>query len=235
MLSSFSLRLLALVSMCVDHAGLTLFPSLGVFRCIGRIAFPLYCFLLVQGFLHTRDVRSYGRRLLLLAILSEIPFDLLIFGRLSSPIEQNVLFSLLFALLALVSCDTLHRSPLQAFIVSITLATCAMALRLSFGWLSVALCLGFYYTRENKLHQLILAAGMLLLYSFSLLLSGVDKSWVLTSFCSLLSLIPIRRYNGKSGPRHPLLSFLFYAAYPAHLLLLFWLRSMRLVPPYFLQ
>ena len=221
--------------MCVDHAGLTLFPSHGVFRCIGRIAFPLYCFLLVQGFLHTRDVRSYGRRLLLFAILSEIPFDLLIFGRLSSPIAQNVLFSLLFALLALVSCDMLQHSPLQAFIVSITLATCAMALRLSFGWLSVALCLGFYYTRENTLHQLILAAGMLLLYSFSLLLSGVERSWVLTSFCSLLSLIPIHRYNGKPGPRHPLLGFLFYAVYPAHLLLLFWLRSMRFVPPYFLQ
>ena len=78
--------------MCVDHAGLALFPSASAFRCVGRLAFPLYCFLLAQGFAHTRDIRAYARRLLLLACVSEIPFDLLIFGRLSSAMEQNVVF-----------------------------------------------------------------------------------------------------------------------------------------------
>lgn len=208
---------------------------MGIFRSIGRIAFPLYCFLLVQGYLHTRNIRAYARRLLLCAILSEIPFDLLIFGRISSLMEQNVLFSLLFALMALVSCDLLKHNPLQAWIVSITLATSAMAFRLSYGWLSVALCLCFYYTRESRLHLLLLSAGTLLLYSFSLLLSGVDKSWALTSLYALLSLVPICCYSGKAGLRHPLINFIFYASYPAHLLLLFWLRILRVIPPYFLQ
>jgi len=234
-MSSFFLRLLALVSMYIDHAGLALFPSVNIFRCIGRIAFPLYCFLLVQGFLHTRDVRAYGRRLLLCAILSEIPFDLLIFGRLSSPTEQNALFSLLFALMALVSCDMLQRSPFQTWIVCIMLATASMALRLSYGWLSVVLCLSFYYTRENRLNQLFLSGSALLLYTLSLLLSGVDKSWALTSLYALFSLVPIICYNSKPGPRHPVIHFAFYLSYPAHLLLLFWLRAMRVVPPYFLQ
>jgi len=234
-LSSFALRLLALICMCVDHIGLALFPGMGIFRCIGRIAFPLYCFLLVQGFLNTRDVRAYSRRLLLCAILSEIPFDLLIFGRISSGMEQNVLFSLLFALMALISCDALTHSPLQAWIVCITLATSAMALRLSFGWLSVALCLCFYYTRENRLRQLLLSGSALLLYTLSLLRSGVDGSWAATSLYALLALIPIAFYSGKPGPRHPAIGLMFYAAYPAHLLLLFWLRAMRVVPPYFLN
>jgi len=234
-LSSFLLRLIAFCAMFLDHAGLALFPSISAFRCIGRIAFPLYCFLLVQGFLHTRDVRAYGRRLLLLAILSEIPFDLLIFGRLSSPMEQNVLFSLLFALIALVICDMMSQSPLQSWIVSVTLATSAMALRLSFGWLSVALCLCFYYTRENRLHSLFLSGGTLLLYSLSQFLAGVNTSWALTSLYALAALIPIFCFNGRPGPRRPMIGLLFYAAYPAHLLLLYWLRAMRFVPPYFLH
>lgn len=96
--------------MCVDHAGLALFPSVGAFRCIGRPAFPLYCFLLVQGFRHTRDLRAYARRLLLLACFSEIPFDLLIFGQISSAMEQNVVFALLLGLMALYAAKALAPS-----------------------------------------------------------------------------------------------------------------------------
>ena len=94
--------------MFIDHAGLALFPSVGIFRCIGRLAFPLYCFLVAQGFRHTRDIRAYARRLLLLALISEVPFDLLIFGRISSAMEQNVVFSLLLGLLALYAVRMLE-------------------------------------------------------------------------------------------------------------------------------
>lgn len=234
-MSSFLLRLLALFAMVLDHAGLALFPALGALRAAGRIAFPLYCFLLVQGFMHTRDVRAYGRRLLLLAILSEIPFDLLIFGRMVSPMEQNVLFSLLFALMALYSFSLLRKDLLQAALVLAMLALSAMALRLSYGWLSVALCLCFYLLRENRLRMCLCAGGVLLLYSLSLFLSGVDPLWALVSLCALFSLLPIFFYSGRPGPRRPWLSLLFYASYPAHLLILCWLRALRLVPPYFLR
>ncbi|MGN0776355.1 MAG: TraX family protein, partial [Candidatus Ventricola sp.] len=122
--------------MFVDHAGLALFPSVGIFRCVGRASFPVYCFLLAQGFLHTRDVRAYGRRLLLLAILSEIPFDLLIFGRMACGVEQNVLFSLLLGLMALFAAQVLQGRPVQAAIVNLTLCMAAMAARVSYGWLA---------------------------------------------------------------------------------------------------
>ena len=218
--------------MVLDHAGLALLPSLGVLRAIGRIAFPLYCFLLTEGFVHTKDIRAYGRRLLLLALLSEIPFDLLIFGRLVSPVEQNVLFSFLFALMALYSYESLKERPLQALLVLSMLALGAMSLRLSYGWLSVVLCLCFYLHRENRLRMALSAGGALLLYSLSLFLSGVNRPWALTSLCSLFALLPILCYSGRPGPRAPWLSFFFYASYPAHLLLLALLRAMRLVPPY---
>ena len=234
-MSSFALRALALFFMLLDHAGLSLFPSLGILRCAGRLAFPLYCFLLAEGFAHTKDVRAYMRRLLLAAIFSEIPFDLLIFGRLASPVEQNVLFSLFLALLALYAADALRARPMQAMLVCAGLAVCAMALRLSFGWLCVALVMCFYFSRENKARMLLLSSSALALYALSLLLSGVDTRWALTAFCALLALPLILLYNGAPGPRGTWLSFAFYAAYPAHLLLLVWLRALRIVPPYFLN
>jgi len=232
-LSSFALRALALAGMIIDHAGLALFPDIGLFRCIGRLSFPIYCFLIVQGYLHTRDLRAYSRRLLLFAFLSEVPFDLLIFGRIASPMEQNVLFSLLLGLMALSFTDALREKPLHASAAVAALCMCAMAANVSFGWLSIALCLGMRYAGKSRLHLALYTAGALLLYTLSLLLSGVTKSWVLVSLCALFAVIPLLLYNGRRGRRHPLLTFLFYAAYPLHILVLLVIRAMRIVPPYF--
>lgn len=232
-MSSFTLRLLALFSMLIDHVGLALFPNIGAFRCVGRLSFPIYCFLLTQGFLHTRSLHAYARRLTLFAILSEIPFDLLIFGRISSGMEQNVLFSLLLGLFALYGARTLSKQPLYAVLYALILCMIAMISRVSFGWLPVALCLCFYYFREMPRRMALCAALILLLYTLSLQLSGVTLSWVLVSLCALLSLPPLLLYNKKRGPRPPLMTFLFYAAYPLHLIALVLIRTLRIVPPYF--
>ncbi len=232
-MSSFALRALALVCMLVDHAGLALFPNIGAFRCAGRLAFPIFCFLLVQGFMHTRGPRAYARRLLLFALLSEVPFDLLIFGRTACLVEQNAIFSLLLGLLALHGARAAEKRPVALAACSLLLCMAAMTLRVSFGWLGVALCLCFYLLRQHRGRMLLSAGAILLIYSLSLQLSGVTRSWVLVSLCSLLALGPLLLYNGKRGVRVPVLTFLFYAAYPLHMLLLVAVRALRLVPPYF--
>lgn len=227
------LRLTALLCMVIDHAGLALFPNIGAFRCVGRLSFPIYCFLLTQGFVHTHDLRAYARRLLLFALLSEIPFDLLIFGRIASSIEQNVLFSLLLALLALYCVQTLRRQPLASALCVFVLCMAAMAARVSFGWLSIALCLCFYCLRERRTSMVLCAGAILLIYTLSLHFSGVTRSWVLVSLCSLFALPLLLLYNKRPGLRKPFLSVLFYAAYPLHLIVLVVVRAMRIVPPYF--
>ena len=231
-MSSFTLRLLALALMCVDHAGLALFPAVPAFRWVGRLAFPLYCFLLAQGYRHTRDLRAYARRLLLFALLSEIPFDLLIFGRVSSTAEQNALFALLLALLALYAADALRERPAMLAASLVLLCMGAMLARVSYGWLGIALCLCFHLLRERRAAMLLSAAGALLLYTLSLFLSGVDAGWAAASLCSLAALPLLLLYNGRRGPRSSALTFLFYAAYPLHLLALWALRAARLIPPY---
>ena len=228
-MSSFALRLLALVTMLLDHAGLALFPQVSAFRCIGRLSFPLYCFLLAQGCRHTRDLRAYARRLLLLACLSEIPFDLLIFGRVASGVEQNVLFSLLLGLMAIVACEALAGRPQLAVLA----VTAIMLARVSYGWLGVALCAGLYKTQGSRAKQAACLALLTGVYVLSLLFSGVDRGWVLVSLCALPAAVPVLLYNGKRGPRTPLLTALFYTSYPLHLIALVIVRALRIVPPYF--
>ena len=230
-MSSFLLRFTALVSMVVDHAGLVLFPDISLMRCIGRLSFPIYCFLLVQGYAHTRDIAAYGRRLMLMALLSEIPFDMLIFAKPFSPMEQNVLFSLLLALAALRITDMLRDNPLYAGLTILALCSCAMAANVSYGWLGIALCLCMRCTAESRSRFAAYVSSMLALYSLTLLLSGVARSWVRVSLCSQLSLLPMLAYNGKKGLRHSAVTFAFYAAYPAHIILLVILRMIHIVPP----
>ena len=234
-MSSFALRCLALFAMVCDHAGLALFPDIGAFRCVGRLAFPLYCFLLTQGYLHTRNRLAYGRRLLMLALVSEIPFDLLIFARPVCAAEQNALFSLLLGMMALYAADTLKDRPVQAWLAVMAVCVCAMAANVSYGWLGPVLCLAAYFGRNNRLRMAMYIAGALLLYTFSLALSDVAASWVLVSLCAPLALIPMLLYSKKPGPRSRVLSFLFYAAYPLHLAALVIIRAMRIIPPYFLS
>jgi len=234
-MSSFVLRCLALLAMVLDHAGLALFPDIGTFRCVGRLSFPLYCFLLTQGYLHTKSRFAYGRRLLILALVSEIPFDLLIFARPVCDAEQNALFSLLLGLMALYAAETLKDRPVQAWLAVMAVCVCAMAASVSYGWLGPALCMAVWFGRNNRFRMLLFTAGALLVYSLSLALSGVAKSWVLVSLCAPLALIPMLLYSKKPGPRSRVLSFLFYAAYPLHLTALVIIRALRIIPPYFLS
>lgn len=234
-MSSFSLRLLALLCMFVDHAGLALFPNIGAFRCVGRLALPLYCFLITQGFLHTRDLRAYRNRLMLFSLLAEIPFDLLTFGQMASTLEQNALFSLQLGLFALYGARAFAKQPAHAALCSLLLMMVAMLARVSFGWLPIALCLCFYYFRNHRLRMTLCAGLILSAYSLSLLLSGVALSWVLVSLCALLALPVLLLYNNKRGMRTPSLTFLFYAAYPLHMVALVLLRTLRIIPPNFLH
>ena len=104
---------------------------------------------------------------------------------------------------------------------------------MSFGWLAIALCLCFYYFRDSKPRMVLCAGAILLCYSLSLHLSGVTRSWVLVSLCALLALPFLLVYNRKRGARSPLLTFLFYSAYPLHIAALLVIRALRIVPPYF--
>ena len=98
-ITSYQLKWIAIVTMVIDHMGAILYPTEMVFRYIGRISFPIFCFLLVEGFCHTHDIFGYMARLGAFALMSEIPYDLAFNGEVLEFTHQNVFFTLLLGVI----------------------------------------------------------------------------------------------------------------------------------------
>ena len=107
-LSREGLRRIAACTMLVDHIGATLFPGVLWLRCVGRLAFPIFAFFLGEGFRFTHSRRQYLLRLVLFALLSELPFNQMVYGRWIAPSGQNVLWTLALGLCA-IAC--VQRAP----------------------------------------------------------------------------------------------------------------------------
>ncbi len=224
-----TLKMVAIVTMLIDHAGVVLVAggilagqgsviregspwpmAYVVMRTIGRLAFPIFCFLLTEGYIHTRDVKKYGIRLLAFAFISEIPFDLAIFGQWFQPDYQNVYFTLFFGLCVLHFYNKAAGHPIKQSLTVLAGMAAASIIRSDYDAIGIAMILIFYVFRDNKKIQ-TLFGGMLAVVS-SLSLSGA----------AALAFIPIRMYDGKRGEKN--LKHFFYWFYPVHLLLLFLLR-----------
>ena len=184
----------------------------GVLRSIGRLAFPIFCFLLVEGFLHTKNVKNYALRLGLFALISEIPFDLAFNERILEVSYQNVFFTLFLGLLVLIGLKYFKETlPLNLswlrFIVALTGILLASFLRTDYDAFGIILIVLLYEFRNYKLLRFIAGAILMLFNS--------------TTGC--LAFLLLWFYNGERGKHLP--KYFFYAFYPAHLLLLWLVRT----------
>ena len=216
-LNGFALKCIAMVTMLIDHTGMVLFPRYMIFRMIGRLAFPIYCFLLVEGAVHTSNWKKYLGRLFLFALISEIPFNLAVGGQLWYPKTQNVFFTLFLGLLAvlLLKAPNVGRNRwlitgIRVILVLVLVLAAGLA-RTDYGAGGVIFILVFYVFRSQLLlKSAAFAAATAFLYG------GIENY-------AILSLAPILCYNGKRGPGA--LKYAFYVFYPAHLLLLYLLAT----------
>ena len=108
-LSAATLHILAMVLMLMDHLWATLLPAQDWLTCAGRLAFPIFAFMAVEGYFHTHSFRKYALRLALFALLSEVPFDLMYGGTWFYPVHQNVIWTLLLGLLGIHLMETVRK------------------------------------------------------------------------------------------------------------------------------
>ena len=218
-LSQEGLKILACVTMLVDHAAL-LFGGSPWLRAIGRLAFPIYCFLLTEGIRHTRDVRRYLSRLLFAAIVSEPIYDLVLYPCVGIWQHQNVLWTLALGC-AMLWCMTMIHKPVAKLAVMLLFALAAELVRASYGSSGIYMIALFALCREVPEGKWALAAGLLvinwLMGSFTAPVFGLD---VPVQLFAELALVPIFLYSGEKRIRLKAVSWGFYLFYPAHLLLL---------------
>ena len=221
-LNGFHLKLIAVCTMFIDHMGDTLFPGVMWLRCIGRVAFPIFCFLIAEGCVHTHDRKKYALRLLVFAVLSEIPFNLMTGRAVWNPYDQNVLWTLLLGAAVCWSIDgVLKRRTAPAFVLTGAAMVAAFWLLEVFctdygGW-GMLLVAMFYGVRRAPYGQAAKMAAQAVGLAFFCIgvMGGVTiELWALTA------LVPIWLYNGQRGFSHKAVQYGFYAFYPLHILIL---------------
>ncbi len=213
------IKWIAVITMLIDHIGVTIvmqqyvntrnemwYQLYTVARYIGRVAFPLYCFLLVEGFCYTRNWKRYAGRLFAFAVISELPFNLAVNGSWFTTEYTNVLFTMvigIFVLQGLKWCRENKKSGL-ALLVLIAGAVVAEICNVDYGYFGIFAIAIFYIFKETPVPALIGATLILCVQSD-------------TEIAALFGAIPLLLYNKERGKQS---KYFFYWFYPVHLLVL---------------
>ncbi len=228
-MSGFVLKVIALVTMIIDHTGAAFQPYMDTYylRVIGRIAFPIFIYLVAEGCRHTRDIKKYMLRLFVFGLISEIPFDLIVFHQtfnnpnLFNWNYQNIYFTLFLGVLTIYLGQIIQKhitnQALSTLAKGVAVILCLwIAIFLvvpDYGWIGV---LGVYliYVQKTQARRAIALAFVVMTIYFVPSMSA--------NLYLVFALIPcalVMFYNGKPGKYR--LKWLFYAAYPIHLFLLY--------------
>lgn len=209
-INSFQLKLIAVITMIIDHVGLFFFPEHILFRIIGRISFPIFAFLIVEGFYHTRDIWKYMIRLGIFAVLSEIPFDLLTTGKVFDLRHQNVFFTLLIGVVLMYVYEKQYSTFSKVSTVFLIMLA-GDIFRTDYGSWGVLMIFCFFIFRERMAAKLISVAVI------NIVVFGYIQAF------AVMALLPIYFYNGEKGRGY---KYFFYLVYPVHLWIIWIIKTM---------
>ena len=236
-LTSFHLHIIAMALMLCDHLWVTLVPGNDWLTDIGRIAFPIFAFMTVEGFFHTKDLKKHVKRLLFFALISEIPFNLVVAGSVFYPLHQNVLWTFLIGIgLMWINEKAKDKKALVQFLVGTGTVLMGFIIGLitfvDYHYAGVMTVLAFYFFRGRN-WKCFLAQLLCLIYINAEILSGYEyiieifgREWhILRQSFAILAIIPIWLYRGKQGYYNRAIKELYYRFYPAHLIILWLIRQ----------
>jgi hypothetical protein len=215
--SASTLKVIAVLTMVIDHVGLLFFPHQIIWRVLGRISFPLFAFFVAEGYRRTSNLGQYTARLFIFAIISQVPLELFYRAAGLNILPLNILFTLtagLITLTVMMRLSLWYSIPIISFIIFV-----AEFFDLEYGAYGVIAVLASYLLLQRKLLGIVALFFLPLLYSLLQTLVGV----VFVQFAAVLSVPFVALYNGKRGIPFP--RYLFYLFYPTHLILL-WLISL---------
>ena len=220
-LSNFDLKLIAIITMTIDHIGVVFGTAFyNLLRAVGRLSFPIFAFLLTEGYVHTKSFSKYFFRLLVLALFSEVIYDYAFYGSSIYLGANNIFFTLALGLLTLFlldkskglikryfkdKVDLVIILPITYLLIVVIMGLIAEFLSFSYGMLGI-LVISFFYLFKKNFPLTVLSV------SLSTLILGDTMQYF-----SLLSLILIYFYNKKLGKK---CKVFFYLYYPLHILVL---------------
>ena len=219
-----ALKLIACITMLIDHFGHAIVPYLRVpymaelyyvCRIIGRIAFPIYCFLLAEGMRRTRNPGNYILRLGIGILLAELPFDILIEGGFSWE-YQSVMVTLTLGAVMLL-CMQKTEKRWQKLLLILPFAILAELAKCDYGGWGIAMIAAFALLEGVSSQVLALIFINAAMSSVPIIVFGIRLS---IQLFAVLAMVPIAFYSGEKLTRNRVIQWGFYLFYPVHLLLL---------------
>ena len=232
-ITSMALHVMAMLFMLSDHLWATVIPwQANWMTCVGRLAFPIFAFMTVEGFFYTKNLKRYMGRMLLFAIISEIPFNLMTSGSFIYPFHQNVLWTFLLGLLLMNLNEKAKKTgklwlqvltAMGTFLLGTIVGMITFVDYMHYG---IWMILVFYFFRGRQWWNYVCQFVLLAYINYSIRGLSYDVTlfgtvvWIPQQCFALLALIPIWIYRGKQGPHNKFLQYTYYAFYPLHLLIL---------------
>ena len=227
-MSLFWIKIIAILTMAVDHLGVFVFPENIYFRIIGRLSFPLFAWAIANGSIYSKDTKKYLLRLFVLAIISQIPYQLVFNSYGVTDPGLNILFTLSLGLLGIIFIKDTNNTIIHIFIASI-LSFVAFVINANYGAFGVLCIISFYRFFGSRIKKslsyifLLLTFFLILPFSVSKNVSDIfEMSYMnFIQIFSIFSLFFICAYNNKVGHK---MKYFFYLFYPLHLFFIFILK-----------